>query len=112
MNKETEIKKMTDKINATAVKPEEPKKQKVYHVACSEETGLIYAGVINKKGNKWLSKSDVTQEVLNAVRDHFLKIYAAEKENAEIIGYQWKTNEGKTVTVQLTIADTPKEEVE
>lgn len=39
-----------------------------YHVGC----GIfgIYAGRLNKKGDQWLSKSDVTEEVLNSAFDY------------------------------------------
>ena len=41
-----------------------------YHVGC----GLagIYAGTLNKKGDMWLHKSDVTNEVLGCAAQHLL----------------------------------------
>lgn len=39
-----------------------------YHVGCGIER--IYAGTLNKKGNMWVNKSDVTQEVLNCAFDY------------------------------------------
>ena len=46
-----------------------------YHVGC----GIfgIYAGRLNKKGNQWLSKSDVTEEVLDSAFDY---LYTNKKE--------------------------------
>ena len=46
-----------------------------YHVGC----GIfgIYAGRLNKKGDQWLSKSDVTEEVLNSAFDY---LYTNKKE--------------------------------
>lgn len=46
-----------------------------YHVGCGI-TG-IFAGTVNKKGNMWINKSDVTQEVLNAAFDY---LFVNEKE--------------------------------
>ena len=42
-----------------------------YHVGC----GIlgIYAGTLNKKGNMWLYKSDVTNEAFNAVAQYCLE---------------------------------------
>ena len=42
-----------------------------YHVGC----GIlgIYAGTLNKKGNMWLHKSDVTNEAFNAVAQYCLE---------------------------------------
>ena len=41
-----------------------------YHVGCGI-TG-IFAGTLNKKGNMWLHKSDVTKEGFNAVEQYCL----------------------------------------
>ena len=82
------------------------KREPVFHVGCSELTGTIYAGTINKKGTKWLKQTDVTQEALAAVRDHFMNVYSNQKEPIGTVGYQWTTKSGKTVTLQLNITDT------
>ena len=42
-----------------------------YHVGCGI-TG-IFAGTLNKKGNMWVNKSDVTDEVINAVAQYCLE---------------------------------------
>ena len=39
-----------------------------YHVGCG--IAGIYAGTVNKKGDEWLQKSDVTQEAIMAVIEH------------------------------------------
>lgn len=41
-----------------------------YHVGC----GIfgIYAGVLNKKGNLWQRKSEVTHEALDAVANYLI----------------------------------------
>ena len=42
-----------------------------YHVGCGI-TG-IFAGTLNKKGDRWLNKSDVTNEAFNAVAQYCLE---------------------------------------
>ena len=42
-----------------------------YHVGCG--AFAIYAGTLNKKGNKWLHKSDVTSEAFDAVAQYCLE---------------------------------------
>lgn len=107
MNKLEEIKKMTEKIKHEEQQEEQKavkaKKETVFHVACSQMTNVIYAGTVNKKGDKWLKQTDVTQEALAAVRDHFLNVLATQKEDTDTIGYQWKMNDGKVITLQLTM---------
>ena len=39
-----------------------------YHVGCG--ITAIYAGTLNKKGNMWLHKSDVTNEAFSAVAQY------------------------------------------
>lgn len=46
-----------------------------FHVGCG--IAGIYAGHLNKKGDMWLEKSDVTSEALNCVFDY---LYTNEKE--------------------------------
>lgn len=46
-----------------------------YHVGCG--IARIYAGTLNKKGDMWVNKSDVTQEVLNCAFEY---LYSNEKE--------------------------------
>ena len=46
-----------------------------YHVGCGVLG--IYAGRLNKKGDRWLSKSDVTEEVLDSTFDY---LYTNKKE--------------------------------
>lgn len=42
-----------------------------YHVGCG--IASIYAGTLNKKGDKWLNKSDVTDEAFWAVAQYCLE---------------------------------------
>ena len=46
-----------------------------YHVGCGI-TG-IYAGTLNKSGNMWRNKSDVTDEAVSAVALYLLEHHAA-----------------------------------
>lgn len=56
-----------------------------YHVGCG--IAGIYAGRLNKKGDMWLSKSDVTQEALDSVFDY---LYTNKKElRAKIKGKEY-----------------------
>ena len=51
-----------------------------YHVGCGAFG--IYAGTLNKKGDMWLHKSDVTNEVLGCARKRnlYLRIQMSEAE--------------------------------
>ena len=42
-----------------------------YHIGCG--IFAIYAGTLNKKGNMWLHKSDVTNEAFDAVAQYCLE---------------------------------------
>lgn len=42
-----------------------------YHVGCG--ITAIFAGTLNKKGDMWLHKSDVTDEAFNAVAQYCLE---------------------------------------
>ena len=42
-----------------------------YHVGCG--ILAIYAGILNKKGNKWLLKSNVTKEAFSAVAQYCIE---------------------------------------
>ncbi len=42
-----------------------------YHVGCGI-TG-IFAGTLNKKGDRWLNKSDVTKEAFTAVAQYCIE---------------------------------------
>lgn len=72
-----------------------------YHVGC----GLcgIYAGTLNKKGDMWLHKSDVTSEAIDAVIGHmYWKLPKGEKAFA----YAVKLRDGKYARLKLEVSDT------
>lgn len=57
-----------------------------YHVGC----GLfgIYAGTLNKKGDMWINKSDVTEEVLDSAFQYLFtneKVFIAKVEDKEYV---------------------------
>lgn len=80
-----------------------------YHVECSAETGRIYAGTTNKKGDKWINRTDVTEKALIAVRDHFLRVKAEQEEDNPVIGYQWNYDDGTSITLRMDIETKEKE---
>lgn len=40
------------------------------HIACGPITGTIYAGTVDKTGQCWSSKQDVTNAAIGAVCEH------------------------------------------
>lgn len=77
-----------------------------YHVQCNPNSGIIHAGTINKKGDRWVNKSDVTKEVLEAARDHLLLI-AAQNNLHDGAGYRWERTDGSAIklTAEIIPAD-------
>ncbi len=78
-----------------------------YHVGCGPISGAIYAGTLNKKGDMWLNKTDVTEEALASVRDHLE--YQAQKEKQSTFGYEWTKKNGTVVQLLIKILS-PQEE--
>ena len=82
-----------------------------YHVQCNPNSGVINAGTVNKQKNKWVNKTDVTTEALEAVRDHLLFIAELNKLE-EGAGYRWECPEKGTaikLTAQIIPIDAEKE---
>ena len=79
-----------------------------YHVGCSPENNVIYAGTTNKKLDKWVNKTEVTEEALAAVRDHLFAI--ARKENVKELGYHWDAEDGSMIV--LKVVSMTKEEAD
>ena len=65
----------------------------------------IYAGILNSNGTTWREKTECTDEAIEAVRDwmvlHELGGYECEK--AKTGGYTWKTKDGRTVELRISI---------
>ena len=78
-----------------------------YHVGYDPNTNNIYAGTVNKKGNKWVNKTVVNDECLAAVANHFLWI--ARKEETNEAGYRWTYNDGSAVTIKVVVEENPSE---
>lgn len=70
-----------------------------YHVGC----GImgIYAGTLNKKGDMWLHKSDVTSEAFNAVAQYCL-------EHDEAMNFNFR---GKRYRLEVTEIKLESEEI-
>lgn len=69
-----------------------------YHVGCG--ITAIFAGTLNKQGNMWLHKSDVTKEAFNAVAQYCL-------ENNEVMNFDYK---GKRYRLAVTEIKAESEE--
>lgn len=78
-----------------------------YHVGTSSETNIIYAGTVNKRGDKWVNKSVVTDECLVAVRDHFIHIM--QKEETKEVGYRWTLSDGNAIELTVKVLENPEE---
>ena len=80
-----------------------------YHV----RTGMagIYAGTLNKKKTMWQSKTECTDEAINAVRDYMVDelLGGLHSGNIEQKGYKWKLKDGRVVKllIEITEADRP-----
>lgn len=71
-----------------------------YHVGCG--VFGIYAGTLEPKNqNLWRNKSDVTDEAICAVRDYLMGEFI--KGDKTEGGYEWKTKDGRTVTLLLKV---------
>ena len=73
---------------------------KEYHVSM----GLfgIYAGITNKKGDKWLDKTDVTDEAINAVAGYMADRV---KKGENSLAYALKRSDGKYITLKVGLSD-------
>ena len=81
-----------------------------YHVGVGV-TG-IFAGTLNKKGNMWLHKSDVTEEAERAVRDFMINelLGGFSCSKATSSGYEWRLKDGRIVELRITIKDDKRKE--
>ena len=80
-----------------------------YHVGC----GLfgIYAGTLNPKNkNMWKSKSECTDEAIEAVRDYMVQecLGGIRCETAKTGGYEWTLKDGRKVELRITIKEDEK----
>lgn len=70
-----------------------------YHVGCG--ITAIFAGTLNKKGDMWLHKSDVTNEVFNAVAQ-----YCLEHNEAMTFNYKGKKYRLEVTEIKAERSDT------
>lgn len=71
-----------------------------YHVGCGAFS--IYAGTISKPG-MWKSKSEVTDEALEAVRDYLSNEFL--KDGKTQGGYEWNRKDGKVVKLMVVLEE-------
>lgn len=72
-----------------------------YHVNCGLDE--IYAGVLKKNSTEWRTKSPVTKEAIEAVRNYlFMKI-----KNNDSFSYSWDLNSNEKI--ELLVKITKKE---
>lgn len=90
-----------------------------FMVAHSMLTNTIYAGTTNKDGTLWVSKSEVTQQAIEAVRDYCVQdltdtYYRETKDNPDYPkpttkSYEWKRKDGAIVTLSVSVKFPNKE---
>ena len=68
-----------------------------YHVECSLLSNRIYAGTVNANGKEWLHKSDITDEAIEAVRDHLYELFKQGNSG----GYEWRLRGGGKVILMV-----------
>lgn len=74
-----------------------------YHVKYNKDSKNIVAGTMNKNCTKFINCSDVTEEAIEAVRDHFI---ALSIERNEDMAFAWQYNNGKTLVMKFEMIDT------
>lgn len=71
-----------------------------YHVGCG--ITAIFAGTLNKKGDMWLNKSDVTDEALSAVAQYLLEHY-------EVMNFNYKGKKYRLTVTEIKDDTIPNE---
>ena len=74
-----------------------------YHVQCNPDSGIINAGTVSKKKDKWTNFNDVTKEALEAVRDHLLLV-AKNNNLEEGAAYRWDCSDGSAITLNCKVS--------
>ena len=81
-----------------------------YHVGCGAFG--IYAGTLEPKNKSlWRNKSDVTEEAIEAVRDHMMMelLGGFDCSKASSSGWEWTLKDGRVVEIRVTIKDGKEE---
>ena len=71
-----------------------------YHVGCG--ITAIFAGTLNKKGDMWIHKSDVTKETFNAVAQYCL-------EHNEAMNFNYKGKRYRLAVTEIKAESEGKE---
>ena len=82
-----------------------------YHVGCG--AFAIYAGTLNGRNkNLWRSKTECTDEAINAVRDYMVQelLGGFDCGKATTSGYEWALKDGRVVELRVTIKQPAKGE--
>lgn len=81
-----------------------------YHVGCG--LTAIYAGTINKDKTLWKSRTDCTEEAIEAVRDYLVRecLGGFDCKKKTTGGYTWGLVDGRELELRVTIWD-PKQEL-
>ena len=76
-----------------------------YHVGCG--AFAIYAGTLNQNKNRWLNKTECTDEALCAVRDYLVEqlLGGIECTKAKSDGYEWTLKDGRVVELRVSVKD-------
>lgn len=75
-----------------------------YHIGCGAFG--IYAGTLERKNKSlWHNKSDVTEEAIEAVRDHMVMELLGGFDCSKISssGWKWALKDGRIVELRVTI---------
>ena len=75
-----------------------------YHVR-NMDNGRIYAGIFNKKGNKFSAFSDVTDETLASARNHLLDIAKKDGKEVDEVGCYWPLTDGRLLCLTLKVVE-------
>lgn len=70
-----------------------------YHVGCGAFG--IYAGTINKKGDQWVNKTDVTDEALAAVTTYIMR--KEDLHPGEAAGVDYRPGDGTVIRLRVSI---------
>ena len=79
-----------------------------YHVGCGQISGEIFAGTLSKDGSRWLNRSVVTDEAINAVRDRFMEMAGRDMQNT--YGLRRTRKDGGKATLMLKIEGGSKDD--
>ena len=76
-----------------------------YHVGCGAFG--IYAGTLNSRNKSmWQNKTECTDEAICAVRDYIIRERIGDlNNNTTSGGYKWTLEDGRTVSLIVTIKD-------